>query len=269
VYRTVARIGAGTRLNTTNNRIMNEQDQLLLHQYFNGLLTPEAAQQVRARAASDAAFGAAFTLQAAMEDFPRRATQRQAFMDTLAAVEPDFFQQTTAALPAGEPLRVTRVNWARRGAIAASVVLVIAAIWFFSRPVAPDYQQFAQHAPLSLTVRGSADATIVKAEKAFADKDYTQALEAINGVLAQDAFNITAQLYKGICLLELNRGLEARAVWQPIVSGNSGLKSEAQWYMALSYLKEGNTVECRAVLETITRGADRYPDARDLLDKLP
>jgi hypothetical protein len=43
---------------------MNEQDYTLIQQYFNGLLSPEDASAVEARAATESVFGAAFALPA-------------------------------------------------------------------------------------------------------------------------------------------------------------------------------------------------------------
>jgi tetratricopeptide (TPR) repeat protein len=113
------------------------------------------------------------------------------------------------------------------------------------------------------------DQNISAAEKAFAAKDYAGALAAIDQVLAQDPVNTTAQLYKGICLLELDRVTEARTAWLSLTTGNTALKSEAQWYTALSYLKEHNDEACKTALRAIDAGADRYEDARKLLERFP
>ncbi len=248
---------------------MNERDTTLLNNYFNGLLSPPEAQQVRERADDDPVFGQEFTLRAEMEAYPRRATQRQAFTDTLVAVEKDFFQDTTVEKAQSTPPMTAKVNWGRwLAAAAASLALLGGAYWFLSQSTAPEYRQYAQYAPLSLTVRGESDNTVSAAEQAFASKNYAAALAALEQLLAQDPNNITAQLYKGICLLELDRPADARTAWNPLASGTSALKSEAQWYIALSYLKAHDNVACKSALESIEPGADRYKDAQDLLKKL-
>jgi tetratricopeptide (TPR) repeat protein len=223
---------------------------------------------VRDRAATDPAFGRAFSLREEMEAFPRRAEQRRALTETLMAVQDDFFQENTPEKIAA-PQMTAKINRGRWLAIAASLALLVAAVWFFSQPGMPEYRQYAQHAPLSLTVRGVSDQNISAAEKAFAAKDYAGALTALDQVLAQDPVNTTAQLYKGICLLELDRATEARTAWRSLTTGNTALKSEAQWYTALSYLKEHNFEGCQTVLQAIDAGAERYEDARKLLRKFP
>lgn len=243
-------------------------DENLLNDYFNGLLSAAEAQQLRDRAASDPVFGREFSLREEMEAFPRRAEKRRALTDTLLEVQQDFFQENATEKGAAPPMKA-RINTGRWLAIAAGLALLIAAFWFFSQPGAPEYRQYAQHAPLSLTVRGVSDQNISAAEKAFAAKDYAGALAAIDQVLAQDPVNTTAQLYKGICLLELDRVTEARTAWLSLTTGNTALKSEAQWYTALSYLKEHNDEACKMALRAIDAGADRYEDARKLLEKFP
>lgn len=248
---------------------MNERDSTLLNDYFNGLLSPEDARSVRDRAASDPAFGEEFTLRTEMEDFPRRAEKRKEFTATLRSVEKDFFQEgLSSESPAQRSMtaKVTRGRWL---AIAAGIALLACALWFFNRPGLPDYRQYADFAPLSLTVRGVADQNKSEAEKAFVAKNYPEALAALERVLADEPANITAQLYKGICLLELDRASEARAVWKPIADGSSALRDEAGWLTALSYLKEKNYPACRQVLQSVEAGTDHYRNAQKLLEELP
>ncbi len=248
---------------------MNKQDNTLLNDYFNGLLTAAEAQQVRERVATESEFAEEFSLREAMAEYPGRAAKRKTFKGILASVEKEFFQQGNAESIAPAPVMIAKLNWKRwAAAVAAGLVLLLSAVWFFNQTGLPEYRQYAQHAPLSLTVRGQADASINKAEKAFADKDYTEALNALDQIVAADPGNITAQLYRGICLLELDRAAEARAALAPIALGQSALRSEANWYIALSYLKEKNYEACKSNLQYIESGADHYEESRDLIKKL-
>ena len=247
---------------------MNEQDFSILDNYFNGLLSPEKAQVVEARAASDAEFGQEFALRQQMEAFPRRAAQRRAFADTLTTVSADFFQEEKSEAPENQPhitAKVTRLRWL---AAAASLVLAVAAVWFFTSTGAPEYRQYAQHTPLSLTPRGDADEAANEADAAFNGKNYAAALSALDRLLTQQPDNVIAQLYKGICLIELDRAAEARGLLAPMASGSSALRSEAVWYVALSFLKEKNTAACRGELSKIPSGDARYGQAQELLKKL-
>lgn len=248
---------------------MNERDNTLLNDYFNGLLTAAEAQQVRERVATEPEFAEEFSLREAMAEYPGRAAKRASFKGILASVEKDFFQENNAESTATAPVMTAKLNWKRwAAALAAGLALILSAIWFFDQTGMPEYRQYAQHAPLSLTVRGQADEPISNAEKAFAAKDYAQALNALEQVAAANPDNITAQVYIGICLLELDRAAEARAILAPIALGQSALRGEANWYIALSYLKEKNYEACKSNLQFIDQGADHYEAAQDLIKKL-
>jgi tetratricopeptide (TPR) repeat protein len=186
---------------------------------------------------------------------------------TLENIELDFFQKSSTDSSVASPMtaRVNRMRWL---AIAASLALVAAAYWFLKAPSLPEYQQFAQHAPLSLTVRGVADQIGSAAEIAFEKKDYAQALTLLNQLLAESPNDSNLQLYKGICLLETDQAAQARSTWEPITNGQSALRSEAQWYTALSYLKEQNYASCKSALLKIQPNEDRYEDAQKLLKQL-
>lgn len=247
---------------------MNEQDIQLLDDYFNGLLSPENAQAVEMRAASDAAFGREFDLRREMEAFPRRAAKRQVFSDTLSAVGTDFFKEAELKKSVGQPpmtARMTRLRWL---AAAAGLALVAIAVWFITSTGSPSYRQYAQHAPLSLTVRGAAEQSAADAEAAFNSKDYATALSALDRLLAEQPRDPTALLYKGICLIELDRTDDARTVLTPVAAGSTALLGEATWYVALSFLKDKNTAACKTELQKIAPGDARYEQAQVLLKEL-
>lgn len=243
---------------------MSEQDIALLDDYFNGLLNTDAARAVEARAASETAFGEEFALRREMQAFPRRAAERAALRGTLSTVSQDFFQEKDLR-QSPMTARVLRMRWL---AAAASLALVAVAVWLFTNTGGPTYRQFAQHDAPSFTVRGVADEAASDAEKAFAEKNYAAALTAIDRLLAVQADDPTALLYKGICLIELDRTAEARVLLAPMADGNTALRAEARWYVALSYLKEKNPPACRAELLKVTAGESRYMPAQELIKSL-
>lgn len=244
---------------------MNEQDISLLNDYFNGLLPPDAAAAVESRASSDPDFGQEFALRRDMEAFPRRAEARQAFAATLTAVGADYFQENIAE---NQPFVVRQPSNMRWLAAAASLALLAAALWFFTADRGPSYRQYAAHEQPSFTVRGATDQAAADAEKAFAAADYAPALNALDRLLAERPDDPSVPLYRGICLIELDRPNEARNALEPLATGNSALRSEAQWYLALGYLKTGDRAACRSALTRIQPGETRHEQAQELLKKL-
>ena len=159
-----------------------------------------------------------------MEAFPRKTAERDAFLTTLKTVEVDYFKPKAVETP---QLKVVRNNMRRWIALAASVTLIAAAMWFFSQSGSPTYEQYAQHTPLSLTVMGNTEQAKTEAESAFGQKDFARALAAMDQVLTTEPNNIKAVLYRGICLLELGRTADARVVFEPLATGNSALREDS------------------------------------------
>lgn len=244
---------------------MNERDNTLLNNYFNGLLPPAEASAVEIRAGEEPDFGAEFALRTEMEVFPRKAAEREAFLARLKTVEIDYFKPKAIETP---QLTVVRNNMRRWIALAASVTLIAAAVWFFSQAGSPTYEQYAQHTPLSLTVMGNTEQAKTDAENAFKQKDFARSLAALDQVLTTEPNNIKAVLYRGICLLEMGRAADARAVFEPLAAGNSALREDAVWYLGLSYLKEKNLAACQATLAKIAVGEAHYVEAQKILKGL-
>ena len=247
---------------------MNERDFTLIDDYFSGLLAPDEARQVEARASAETDFGAEFSLRRDMENYPRRAAARGAFQAQVAEIGQDFFSENAAQKTDNQPLVATRVNIRRWMAAAASLALLAVALWFFNTPQKSLYEQYAQHGPMALTVRGTADALADEAQAAFNAGDYARALTALTELTRQQPDNTIAQIYRAICLTELGQSVEARTVLAPIAAGQSALRGEAIWLSAMSYLKEGNRAECRRVLQGIGSEEARFAQAQQLLGLL-
>ena len=240
-------------------------DITLLDNYFNGLLSEEEVRAVLDRVETDPEFREAFALRQKMEAFPRREAEREAFVATLQTIGTEYFSGKTDELPT---LRITRNNVRRWMALAASLTLLAAAIWFFNRPATPTYAQYATHAPLSLTVMGNTEQAKTEAEAAFGQKDYAGALSALEKVLTLEPDNLKAKFYQGICLLELQRAAEARAVFEPLAAGQTALREDAVWYVGLSFLQEQNIASCKTTLGSIPKGAAHYREAQEILKGL-
>lgn len=240
-------------------------DATLLDNFFNGLLSPEETLALQQRLATDPDLREAFSLRQKMERFPQQEAVRAQFLKQLQNIENQYFtEEITTEKPT---LRVVQNNTRRWLALAASLTLIATAIWFFTRTPYPTYEQFAQHSPLSLTVMGATQADKTDAETAFRQRNYGQALSALERVLAAEPDNSKALFYKGICLLELRRNPEARAVFGPLAAGNSALREDAQWYLALSFLQENNMEACDKALRNIAPGQTHYEQAQQILGR--
>lgn len=162
--------------------------------------------------------------------------------------------------------RVVSIRWYHWAAAASVALLAVA--WFYTRTATfPEYTQYAFHESLSLAERGD-DSLKHQAEQAFNSKQYAQAVNYFDKLLAVDPSDNELQLYKGVSLLELDRISEAELLFNGIKDSNSVYKDKAIWYLALSALKQKHYDQCKMLLERIQTDSEDYDNARKLLDKL-
>lgn len=150
--------------------------------------------------------------------------------------------------------------------VAASIALLIG--FFIFKNGNPVYSDFANHTNLEFTVRGDNNQTITNAETAFNAKNYKTAFAQLTVLEAQFPNDIEIQLYKGICLLEMDKFSQAETIFETISKGNSAFLTKATWYKALSYLKQEQFEACKNTLKTIPESAEEYTQAKKLLRKL-
>lgn len=150
--------------------------------------------------------------------------------------------------------------------VAASIALLIG--FFLFKNGSPVYDDFAQHNPLELVVRGDNNEAVSKAEAAFNAKNYEEALKQLTILAGNYPNDAEISLYLGISHLELNHYSEAETIFNTVSEGNSALATKAVWYKALTFLKQKKLNECKEVLKTIPESAEEYPQAKRLLKKL-
>jgi hypothetical protein len=244
---------------------MDELYTQLLDDFFNGLLDAEGRQRVHDLVEQDAEFAREYRLREKMNDFLRMEAQKAPFVAGLNHLSAEFFPAHAA--PA---LAVThrRFRWTRALLAAAAVFLLALAAWWLLRPPADLYQQYAQHQRPSFQVRGTSDALLQEAETAFQQHQYAQAAQALEPLYAAHPEDAMLGLYLGICRLETQQYPAARQVLEPIAVGNSSVKNEALWYLALTDLREGKKADCAARLQQIPASDFRYRQARELREKL-
>lgn len=132
--------------------------------------------------------------------------------------------------------------------IAASIALLLGfGIWFVKDSYFPTNKQiYAQNFEpyrniVQPIVRGESSKTIeYSAFAAYENKEYHKAINLFNSVPNPNKPYI--QFYKAMCLLSLNKMDDAIQVLLPVaVAENTNFAEMANWYLALAYLKTGNT----------------------------
>lgn len=168
-------------------------------------------------------------------------------------------------------------------AVAASLVLVLAAVLFFGRGAATDPQQFADAqlttiaADYNPTLRSGGENTALQTAKdAFARADWPAADRAFDRVLAETPAAESAVLeqvyfYKGLIQLELgNFPAAAEQLSRSLATGAGNLEKDARWMRGLALVKAGEARAAVADLEKTAaeNGWVKAAEARRLLDLL-
>src|SRR5690606_9044525 len=160
--------------------------------------------------------------------------------------------------------------------IAASVVLLLSLgfYWMF-RPLSTEqlfadyYQPAANTTHPIVRDHNTQESQISQAFIAYESQDYKVAQELFSSVYSATQES-ELLLYQGISCLELNNTQEAIRVLLSHKHMNDSLVHKTEWYLALAYLKSGETEKAKAQLKEVINHPQGYNihQAKELLAKL-
>lgn len=164
----------------------------------------------------------------------------------------------------------------RRWRFAATAAAACVAIFLLIRPVifnAPTdpkklYSQYASFENFSATRGNGNDSLLQTGKEQFNKKNYQEAIIAFNSYLSQKPGEAKIRLARAYALIETGNYAGAETDLLSLEAGTSVYQSQATWYRALSLLKQGKTVECKQLLQTISVGDDMYGQAQGLISAL-
>ncbi len=118
---------------------------------------------------------------------------------------------------------------------------------------------------LNVTQRGTGEQSLLQAEKAYNSGDYTAALP----IFEKYPDKVEVQLAKGNAEYNLGKLDAAATTFEQIISTNKYPYHEpiANWYLALTYLKQDEPEKAKTVLAKIKNG-DYYDRAQRLFKKI-
>ncbi len=154
--------------------------------------------------------------------------------------------------------------------IAAAILLAITAFVVFKISVPTQnpenlYQAYKKPIPLELTTRGEEVCSNYQdLVRLFNSGVYDQTLPLIETCLQEDPSLSILKLAQGYSLMETADYTAAKKVFSEISNGSNLLKSEAEFYLALIYLKEGNLEESQRLLQS-SNASDEDATKRKLL----
>jgi tetratricopeptide (TPR) repeat protein len=90
---------------------------------------------------------------------------------------------------------------------------------------------------------------IAELDNAYKNKDYTASIDLADSVLKELPNDAEILLIKGICLMEKGKPNKGIAVFKSI--SNELYQDEANWYIAMAYLKQNKIEEAKPYLQKI------------------
>jgi hypothetical protein len=243
---------------------MKDQDYILFEEFLSGNLSKDANNSFVNSLKNEDDFKLAFEtykeLSGLLAHKFENEDKQASFQTNLKNVSDTYFNKKE---PTKKVIRFKPWQYA----MAASVAIFIG-IYSYSLFSIPTYGDFANFNEISLTVRGGENELLTKAEKSFNNKSFTEAETYFTQLLSIESENQEFKLYKAISGIELNKFTEAEVLLKQISKGNSVFKNSANWYLALSKLKQKDYKTCSEILKRIPSDAGDYKNAQKLLKKL-
>jgi|TARA_B110000037_G_scaffold221345_1_gene292068 hypothetical protein len=243
---------------------MKDQDYILFEEFLSGNLSKDANNSFENSLKNEDDFKQAFEtykkLSRLLAHKFENEDKQASFQTNLKNISDTYFNKKE---PTKKVIRFKPWQYA----MAASIAIFIGIYWYSLFSI-PTYGDFANFNEISLTVRGGENELLTKAENSFNNKNFTEAETYFTQLLSIESENQEFKLYKAISGIELNKFTEAEVLLKQISKGNSVFKSSANWYLALSKLKQKDYKTCSEILKRIPSDAGDYKNAQKLLKKL-
>lgn len=173
-------------------------------------------------------------------------------------------------VPLGSKKKKTRTIL--RWSMAATIALALGAAVYLvatSRNISATELYASYYEPYAeeINVRnGDATTLANQASQLYKEGKYDAALPEFMKVLEAEPANAEVQLAIGISQLELNRFEKATQTFSAVT--NPLYKDQAQWYLAMTFLKQSDLGSAKTVLGAIEKGDFKYDQAQEILKRL-
>jgi tetratricopeptide (TPR) repeat protein len=248
---------------------MND-DYALIDDYLDGKLPKPDLEQFEQVLRQDPELQEALAFQRALRDSLRTQWQNKEKQDTLKAqlqqIGADYFQGERNASHQRKPWSVVSVAWWKAAVVAASLAGIV--WWQWPTPASEGdlYGQYRQFPAAAFVTQGSSDAALGQATADFNQGRYAAALPVLLSALKDSPDDAELRFFVALCQIETGDIDSAIAALKSLE--NSAWGEEAQWHLALAYLKKGDAAACQSVLKSIGPGSPHVKEAARLLEKM-
>jgi len=159
--------------------------------------------------------------------------------------------------------------------IAASVILLLGAIFFFNQDVNNQelFDDYYTSYPNIYSQKGTSDDDKTLFEKTmilYDAKQYPLAQQNFETINSERELTDGEQFYYGITLLEVNNTKTALAQFKNMTNTASPLYKDAQWYLGLCYVQENDVDKAKIVLTELQKivGKNKQEEIKTILNQL-
>lgn len=234
----------------------------LFEKYLEGDLSETEIADMERRLSEDAEFSARFQQYRAIRENLRgqirQEEARESLASTLQGLGGEFF-------PREDPAKAVFRRYWLAAALTAAACLAL-----FLLPLKTDlYSSYRQFPPAGFTTKGeNGTALLQEAGKAFNQKKYEKALPFLDKYLSLQPGALEPLFFKGLCLMETGNTAEARGILFTIATGDSAFAPDAQWFLALAYLREKDYAGCKEIIKAIPPDGPYHQKALKLMKAL-
>ncbi|MFA0964144.1 tol-pal system YbgF family protein [Roseivirga sp. BDSF3-8] len=186
--------------------------------------------------------------------------------------------ELTGESKAGKRARVVsmwRKPWVASLAAAITLLFITTVVLLTGQRNVPGNELFAQSfSPypniVMATQRGGNEErnTLQKAFYAYDRENYDEAIGYFSQV-PESEYDASVLLYMGNAYLASGKAQDAEDIFKNVIKNYEQFNVQAEWYLALSYLKQDRKAEARKMLQKLTMGQNSYrEDAQLILRKL-
>ncbi len=243
---------------------MKKDTILLFDDYLQDSLSPEDKQAFEKKLAENNLFREQFNTYKEISGYLEHkfSPERTTLEKTLKQTGNKYFGDSTQK----EKSKIFKLSpW--QYSIAASVMLLIG-FYFLNLNSKLSYADYAFSEKINLVERNTPNELLKNAEKAFNSKNYEQAIVYFDSILKRNTDNSEIQFYKSIALIETNHFSEADSLLSKLSLSTSVFKDKALFYKALSKLKQKDKQASKTLLKQVSKNAEEYEKAQEILKKL-
>lgn len=240
------------------------EDDILIDNYFKGLLSEDEEKSFFERLSTDARFNEKFKLEEQLVnalsedgwDFAKAPNEEvKAYSDLLKKEELQRLKNTLSDV--NSEFNAKKSSSARRlfyYLTAACIVVFLGLQLFFNHKISNQelYKDYIALNDLpSFISRSDESNQLAKAQEFFENKKYEEALHIFKSVVNSRGVSGNVLIYKGITETELGQYNDAQETFDSLINSDLFDAQKGYWYKALLYLKQNRLEESKVILNKI------------------